>query len=288
MSALVQYHVEDGVAFIGLANPPVNALSQPVRAALAAACEVAERDPAVRVLILYGEGGSFSAGTDIEEFGTPAALSTPDFPTLLRHLTQLDKPLIAALEGVALGGGLELALACGYRIAEPSAKLGLPEIQLGLIPGGGGTQRLPRLIGVDAALSMIISGQPLLAARARELGLIDRLADSADALLDNARAFAEELAAQKAPPQPQPPQPEPGAGLADDFFNATSSRTKSAGADKSHRVWRWRRYRPLASFPWSRVWSVSRRCSVRLWNPRSRRPYATCFSPSGKRIRCLL
>ncbi|WP_258868218.1 3-hydroxyacyl-CoA dehydrogenase NAD-binding domain-containing protein [Alkalilimnicola ehrlichii] len=218
MSALVQYHVEDGVAFIGLANPPVNALSQPVRAALAAACEVAERDPAVRVLILYGEGGSFSAGTDIEEFGTPAALSTPDFPTLLRHLTQLDKPLIAALEGVALGGGLELALACGYRIAEPSAKLGLPEIQLGLIPGGGGTQRLPRLIGVDAALSMIISGQPLLAARARELGLIDRLADSADALLDNARAFAEELAAQKAPPQPQPPQPEPGAGLADDFF----------------------------------------------------------------------
>ena len=218
MTILVNYRVEDGLALIGLARPPVNALGQPLRAAILDACERAAADAGVQAIILHGEHGLFCAGADISEFGSDASFATPDLPNLLLRLTELDKPLIAAIGTLALGGGLELALACGYRIGEPNARLGLPEINLGLLPGAGGTQRLPRLIGVEPALDMMISGQPIDAGHAVELGLLDRLSVSSESLLDDARTFARELLAQQAPAQRSARFVNPGESVAADFF----------------------------------------------------------------------
>lgn len=218
MNSLIRYQVEDGLALIALARPPVNALGQTLRAAVLDACERAANDASVRAIILHGDGKLFSAGADISEFGSAASFAAPSLPDLLNRLTQLDKPLIAAMSGLALGGGLELALACGYRIGEPALRLGLPEISLGLLPGAGGTQRLPRLIGVAPALDMMISGQPIDAARALELGLLDRLAASADTLVEAARAFALDLLADLSPARPPAPFAEPAASVAEEFF----------------------------------------------------------------------
>ncbi|WP_425317846.1 3-hydroxyacyl-CoA dehydrogenase NAD-binding domain-containing protein [Pseudomonas nitroreducens] len=216
MTPLIHYRIEDGLALLGLARAPVNALGQPLRAALKKACGRAAADPTVKAIILHGDNGLFCAGADITEFGSSASFAEPSLPDLLTWLTQLDKPLIAAIAGTALGGGLELALACGYRIGEPRARLGLPEITLGLLPGAGGTQRLPRLIGVEAALEMMISGQPISATRAVELGLLDRIAE--DDLLQAARAYAGELIASQAPARPALRFPDPSANLVDGFF----------------------------------------------------------------------
>ncbi|PJI47311.1 MAG: 3-hydroxyacyl-CoA dehydrogenase [Pseudomonas sp.] len=219
MNPLVHYRVEDGLALLGLARAPVNALGQPLRAAILEACEAAAADTSVRAIIVHGEAGLFSAGADISEFGSPTAFAAPSLPDLLTRLTRLPKPLIAAIAGSALGGGLELALACGYRIADASARLGLPEINLGLLPGAGGTQRLPRLIGVEAALDLMIAGQPLGAHRALELGLLDRLAAADQPLLDAAQAFARELLERPAPAQPPARYPAPADALAEQFFD---------------------------------------------------------------------
>jgi 3-hydroxyacyl-CoA dehydrogenase len=216
---LVNYRVEDGLALIGLARPPVNALGQPLRAAILDACERAAADASVQAIILHGAHGLFCAGADIGEFGSEASFAAPDLPNLLLRLTALDKPLIAAIGTLALGGGLELALACGYRISEPDARLGLPEINLGLLPGAGGTQRLPRLIGVEPALDMMISGQPIGAGRAFELGLLDRLAGGKESLLDDARAFARELLDQRAPAQRTSRFANPAESVAADFLS---------------------------------------------------------------------
>ncbi|MDU4253497.1 3-hydroxyacyl-CoA dehydrogenase NAD-binding domain-containing protein [Pseudomonas sp.] len=218
MNSLIRYQVEDGLALIGLASPPVNALCQSLRAAILDACERAAGDENVRAIILHGDGKLFCAGADISEFGSPASFAAPSLPDLLNRLTQLEKPLLAALSNLALGGGLELALACGYRIGEPSLRLGLPEISLGLLPGAGGTQRLPRLIGVAPALDMMISGEPISAARALELGLLDRVAGNAAVLLEAARAFASELLADRCPARPPAPFAEPAASVTEDFF----------------------------------------------------------------------
>ena len=218
MSSLVTYQVQDNLALIGLARAPVNALGQPLRAALLHACEQASVDPAVQAMVIYGASGLFCAGADITEFGSPASFAEPGLPDLLLRLTQLDKPLVAAIGKLALGGGLELALACGYRIGEPQTRVGLPEINLGLLPGAGGTQRLPRLIGVQAALEMMISGAQVPARRALELGILDRLADSAEDLLDSACAFARELIASGAAARPDAPFTDPAKGVPADFF----------------------------------------------------------------------
>ncbi|WP_166363432.1 3-hydroxyacyl-CoA dehydrogenase NAD-binding domain-containing protein [Pseudomonas akapageensis] len=218
MNTLVNYQVEAGLALIGLARPPVNALGQPLRAAILEACERAAADPAVQAIILHGARGLFCAGADITEFGSPASFAAPDLPGLLVRLTQIDKPLIAAIGSLALGGGLELALACGYRIGEPKTRVGLPEINLGLLPGAGGTQRLPRLLGAQAALNMMISGQQVGAEQALMLGLLDRVTDSAEGLLDEACAYARELLAIRAPARPADRYANPGIELADDFF----------------------------------------------------------------------
>ncbi|WP_044875341.1 3-hydroxyacyl-CoA dehydrogenase NAD-binding domain-containing protein [Pseudomonas sp. LFM046] len=218
MSDLIHYRLEDGVALIGLDREPVNALGQSLRCALAEACERAAMDPGVQAIILYGEHGLFSAGADIREFGTDASFAEPDLPSTLVRLTEIHKPMIAAIGKLALGGGLELALACGYRIAEPGARLGLSDINLGLLPGAGGTQRLPRLIGAESALNLILSGEHIDAERARLLGILDRIAPSAEALLDEARAYAQELIDCSAPARPAEAWPEPTEGLPDDFL----------------------------------------------------------------------
>ncbi|MEJ6656143.1 MAG: 3-hydroxyacyl-CoA dehydrogenase NAD-binding domain-containing protein [Pseudomonas sp.] len=219
MYNLIHYNQDNELALIGLNRVPVNAFGHGLRQELAMACRQAAANPEVKALVLYGHGLPFSAGADIGEFGSDASLAEPALPTLLDELERIDKPVVAAIAGLALGGGLELALACGYRVAEPTARLGLPEILLGLIPGAGGTQRLPRLIGAEQALQLILSGQPLAAGSAHELGLVDRLADSAEQLLDSACSFARELLTSAAPAQPAWPRAEPAAGLGDDYFS---------------------------------------------------------------------
>lgn len=176
------------VAVLVLAHPPVNALSGAVREALAEGLAAAEADGSVTAIVIRGEGKGFSAGADIGEFGQGS--KALDLGTLCRRIEDCSKPVIAALHGVALGGGLELALAAHYRIANASARLGLPEVTLGLLPGAGGTQRLPRLVGAEVALRMMLGGAPIGAAEALDIGLIDRVVDGG--LTEAALALAAE------------------------------------------------------------------------------------------------
>ncbi len=167
--------------------PPVNALGSAVRGELLKQLEAAEADPGVRAVVIRGAGKLFSGGADITEFGKPWV--EPGLPALVDRIEASAKPVVAAIHGTCFGGGLELALACHFRIAAPSASLGLPEVKLGLLPGAGGTQRLPRLVGAEAALGMIVSGEPVSAAKAAELGLVDKVVDE-QALAEEAIAFA--------------------------------------------------------------------------------------------------
>ena len=171
-------------------NPPVNALSWHVRQGLQDSFAEGLADDAVMAIVLRCDGSTFIAGADITEFGKPP--QGPDFNAVLNMIEGASKPVIAAIHGTALGGGLETALVCHYRIAVPSAKLGVPEVKLGLLPGAGGTQRLPRLVGVEAAATMCSLGEPVLAARAQEMGLVDALAGES-ALAQDAIAFAREM-----------------------------------------------------------------------------------------------
>jgi len=174
-------------------NPPVNALSWHVRQGLKDGVEEALADDAIKSVVLRCAGQTFIAGADITEFGKPP--QGPDFIEVLNTIELAGKPVIAAIHGTALGGGLETALVCHYRIAVPSAMLGVPEVKLGLLPGAGGTQRLPRIVGVEVAAQMVSSGDPLPASKAKELGLVDALAGEAT-LADDAIAFAREMIAQ--------------------------------------------------------------------------------------------
>jgi 3-hydroxyacyl-CoA dehydrogenase len=170
----VDYRVDRiAAAVISFANPPVNGLSHPVRAGISAALERAQTDPSVRVIVLTGAGGLFSGGADIREFGTPASTAEPTLRQLIDLVETSAKPVIAAIAGTCLGGGLELALAAHYRVASADAKLGLPEVKLGLLPGAGGTQRLPRLVGVEKAIDMIVSGEPVPATGLANTALLD-------------------------------------------------------------------------------------------------------------------
>ncbi|WP_293701076.1 MULTISPECIES: 3-hydroxyacyl-CoA dehydrogenase NAD-binding domain-containing protein [unclassified Sphingopyxis] len=179
---------KDGdVAVIIVNNPPVNALSWHVRQGLEDNFAAALSDDSVKAIVLRCAGATFIAGADISEFGKPPR--GPDFNAVLNSIEAASKPVVAAIHGTALGGGLETALVCHYRIAVPSAKLGVPEVKLGLLPGAGGTQRLPRVVGVEAAATMTSTGDPLPAAKAKELGLVDELAGE-DSLAADAIAFA--------------------------------------------------------------------------------------------------
>ncbi len=175
MAGSVAFSRHGAIAVARLAHPPVNALSHALRAGLMEALERTLAEPDLQALVLLGDGRMFSAGADVREFGQPFA--PPPLGAVIEALERAPKPVIAALHGSALGGGLELALACHFRIAHPDTRLALPEVRLGIIPGGGGTQRLPRLIGARAALAVIAEGRELRAPEGERLGLIDALAE---------------------------------------------------------------------------------------------------------------
>ena len=189
----VTTHREGDILVILVNNPPVNALSWHVRQGLKDGVEEALNDPTVKAAIIRCEGTTFIAGADITEFSQ--APKEPALGATLDAMETASKPIIAAIHGTALGGGLETALCCHYRIAVPSAKLGVPEVKLGLLPGAGGTQRLPRLVGVEAAAAMCSSGDPVPAAKAKEMGLVDALAGETS-LAEDAIAFARDCIAK--------------------------------------------------------------------------------------------
>jgi 3-hydroxyacyl-CoA dehydrogenase len=187
-----------GVCVLSIDSPPVNALSHPVRDRLLNAIRKAEQDEAVRAIVLLCSGRTFFAGADVSEFGKP--LQLPLLPFLLNEIEALPKITVAAIHGAALGGGLETALACHYRIAVPSAIVGLPEVTLGILPGAGGTQRLPRLTGIEFALDFIVKGKPVNAVLAHQVGILDRLAPEGG-LFEAATGYARELLDSEAPLQ---------------------------------------------------------------------------------------
>ena len=189
---VVRYEVEDGIGVITIDNPPVNALGPGVREGIIDAVGRGTADPGVSALVLIGAGRSFIAGADIRQFGKARTLTTGQST---KALDESAKPVVAAIHGYALGGGLEHALACHYRIAVPSAKVGLPEVLIGILPGGGGTQRLPRLIGPKAAMEMIVSGRHVPAPEAKQLGIIDEIVDDKD-LRGAAIQFAKSIASK--------------------------------------------------------------------------------------------
>lgn len=188
----VTTQIYDDILVILVNNPPVNALSWHVRQGLKDGVAEGLSDDGVKAIILRCDGATFIAGADITEF--TQAPKEPDLFSTLDAMEKASKPIIAAIHGTALGGGLETALCCHYRIAVPSAKLGVPEVKLGLLPGAGGTQRLPRLVGVEAAATMCAGGEPVPAAKALQMGLIDRMAGETS-LADEALAFAREMIA---------------------------------------------------------------------------------------------
>jgi 3-hydroxyacyl-CoA dehydrogenase len=185
-----QLHFEacDGIAVLRLDNPPVNSFGLELRTAIVAALARVEDDPALKAVVLIGSGKGFSGGADIREFGTPKSYAAPNLLMVLRAVEECAKPVIAAINGICMGGGFELALACHYRIATADAQLALPEVKLGLLPGAGGTQRLPRVIGLERALNIIVSGTPQRAEQLRGTPLFDAIV-SGD-LLAGALEFA--------------------------------------------------------------------------------------------------
>ena len=190
------YAVHSDVAVITLNNPPVNGLGLATRQAFLQGLEKAMADDAVKAVVVTGAGKAFSGGADIKEFGSPKAIQEPHLLTLISAIENASKPVVAAIHTVVMGGGLELALGCHYRIAAPGTDVALPEVKLGLIPGAGGTQRLPRVLGVEPALNMIVSGEPIKSEMLAMLPgqkLFDQMATSAATLMDEAIAFAQSV-----------------------------------------------------------------------------------------------
>lgn len=195
MSAITTERHDDVLVIISN-NPPVNALGAAVRQGLVDGIEEALGDDSVKAVVIRCDGRTFFAGADITEFGKPP--QGPNLGDALDRLEASDKPVVAAIHGTALGGGCEVALACHYRVAVPSAKLGLPEVKLGLIPGAAGTQRLPRVVGAEAALPMVVIGNPIPAKKAQAIGLVDAIVGE-DSLAEDAIAFAREQIGKPVP-----------------------------------------------------------------------------------------
>jgi 3-hydroxyacyl-CoA dehydrogenase len=191
-----EYAVHGDVAVVTLNNPPVNGLGHALRQGIVAGLERAVADPAVKAIVLMGAGNAFSGGADIREFNTPAAAAAPHLRQVITAVEQSPKPVVAAIHKVAMGGGLELALGCHYRIAAPGAQLALPEVKLGILPGAGGTQRLPRAIDARAALEMMLSGNPVASDKAPP-GLVDEIVRGD--LLPEALAYARRVVSEKRP-----------------------------------------------------------------------------------------
>jgi 3-hydroxyacyl-CoA dehydrogenase len=193
------YEILGGIAVIKFDNPPVNSLGLEMRQALVANLERANADSSVAAIVLIGSGSGFSGGADIREFGTPKAAAQPHLGTLISRVEDSSKPVIAAIGGVCMGGGLELALGCHYRVGAAGAKIALPEVKLGLLPGAGGTQRLPRLLGADGALNMIVSGATVPSEKLRATPLFDAFTDGD--LLEAALTFARRVVGEKLGPK---------------------------------------------------------------------------------------
>ena len=193
-----KYECHGSVAVITLQNPPVNGLGYSTRRDIANGIEQAQADAAITAIVITGAGKAFSGGADIKEFGSPLALAEPNLGSLISLCEQATKPIVAAIHSVCMGGGLELAMGCHYRVTAPGASIALPEVKLGLLPGAGGTQRLPRVLGVETALNMIVSGEPVkseLLAGMPGQKLFDRVVTGD--LLEGAMAFAHEIAATR-------------------------------------------------------------------------------------------
>lgn len=191
-----KYEVHGSVAVITLDNPPVNGLGHATRLGITDGLQKANADAAVKSIVITGAGKAFSGGADIKEFGSPKALAEPNLLSVILAVENSAKPVVAAVHSVCMGGGLELALGCHYRIAAPGTNVALPEVKLGLIPGAGGTQRLPRALGVEPALNMIVSGEPVkseLLAQIPGQKLFDKMAASAESLAEEALAFAQSV-----------------------------------------------------------------------------------------------
>ncbi|MEO7954524.1 MAG: 3-hydroxyacyl-CoA dehydrogenase NAD-binding domain-containing protein [Polaromonas sp.] len=191
------YEVHGSVALITLSNPPVNGLGHATRLSITENLQKANEDDAVKSVVITGAGKAFSGGADIKEFGTAKAMQEPNLLSVILAIENSSKPVVAAIHSVCMGGGLELALGCHYRIAAPGCSVALPEVKLGLLPGAGGTQRLPRALGVEPALNMIVSGEPVksdLLAQIRGQKLFDKMASSLETLADEAFAFAQSIA----------------------------------------------------------------------------------------------
>ncbi|MCH2475453.1 MAG: 3-hydroxyacyl-CoA dehydrogenase NAD-binding domain-containing protein [Gemmatimonadetes bacterium] len=197
----VRFDRIEAVGVITLDNPPVNAFSLSQRIGVSEALTAGLQDPDIQAFVICGSGRMFSAGADIREFDTGVAGESPTLMDLISLIENSPKPVVCALHGTALGGGCELSLACHSRIAIPGTRIGLPEVTLGIVPGAGGTQRLPRLIGVLPALDAIVSGKPMTAERAHELGLVDGLADDGDDLLKISVSLAHRLSVGPEPPK---------------------------------------------------------------------------------------
>ena len=193
------YEVKGSIAVITLANPPVNGLGYATRAGIFDGLKKALSARAVKAIVITGAGKAFSGGADIKEFNTPKSFAEPNLHTVIAAIENADKPVIAAVHSVAMGGGLELALACHYRVAAPGAQIALPEVKLGLLPGAGGTQRLPRVVGVERALNMIVTGNPVPSEKLADTKLFDQMIDGD--LMAGAIAFAEKVAAQRPLPR---------------------------------------------------------------------------------------
>ena len=201
MSSTVRIQTHGPVAVLHMDRPPVNSLGLELRAGIADALDQANADPSVVIIVLTGTARAFSAGADVTEFGPAKASKEPNLRVVIALLENSPKPVVGAIAGQCLGGGLELAMGCHFRVALADAQLGLPEVKIGLLPGAGGTQRLPRLIGLEAALNMIVSGAPVAAAKFAGTPLVDRIVESSvdGDLLAGAVAFAHEVLEKKLP-----------------------------------------------------------------------------------------
>ena len=198
------YKVHGDVAVISLNNPPVNGLGLSTRQAITEGVEKAVQDASIKAIVITGHGKAFSGGADIREFGSPKVTQEPNLLSVIAQIENCAKPVVAAVHTVAMGGGLELALGCHYRIAAPGASIALPEVKIGLLPGAGGTQRLPRVLGVEPALNMIVSGEAIKSEMLAMLPgqkLFDKMSASAESLMDEALKFAREVSATRPLPR---------------------------------------------------------------------------------------
>jgi 3-hydroxyacyl-CoA dehydrogenase len=232
MSKLISLTKDGEVAVITVNNPPVNALSPGVPEGIASAIEAVSKDDAVKAAVLIGSGNTFIAGADIKEFGkvTSGEKRGGSLLPLLLAIEDCPKPTIAAIHGTAFGGGLEVAMAFHYRVASPSAQVGQPEVKLGIIPGAAGTQRLPRLAGVETAVNMCAFGEPIKAKAALECGIVDRIIEGD--LLTGAVEFAREIIASGAAP---PKTRERNQKLGDEQTNAPIFAAAREQAKKTRR-----------------------------------------------------